>query len=116
LPPAGTTDRGTAWKRDPTGGGVLPGGDVGGAAQLAESFSVRFHHTDQPGAIVTYCYYAAIDLGDLTTIYVEQQTEHLVCTDPADPGGTEVWSHYTYTRPGRPAHLRQRRGRRQARR
>jgi hypothetical protein len=54
--------------RDERGGGVRPGGDVGGGAQLAESFGVRFHHRDQPGAMVTYRWYAAIDLDDLTTI------------------------------------------------
>jgi hypothetical protein len=75
---------------------VLPGGAVDGDAQLDESFSVRFHHRDLPGALVTYCYYAAVDLDDLTTIYVEQQTEYLVCIDPADPGSTEVWSDYRY--------------------
>jgi hypothetical protein len=96
-PPASTCDPGTAWQRDETRGGVRPGGDVGGDAQLAESPSVRFHHRHQPGAMVTYRYYAALDLDDLATIYVEQQTELLVGTDPADPGGTEVWSHYQYT-------------------
>jgi len=75
---------------------VLPGGDVGGDAQLDESFSVRFHHRHQPGAMVTYRYYAALDLDDLTTVYVERQAELLACTDPADPGGTEVWSEYRY--------------------
>ena len=94
-PPAGP-DPGPTWVRDQTDGGVLPGGDVGGDAQLDESFSVRFHHRDQPGALVTYCYYATLDLDDLTSIYVEQQTELLVCTDPADPGSTEVWSDYSY--------------------
>jgi hypothetical protein len=88
-------DRRPAWVRDQTGGGVLPGGDVGGDAQLAESFSVRFHRA-LPGAMVTYHYYAAVDLDDLTTICVEQRTELLVCTDPTDPGGTEVWSQAHY--------------------
>jgi hypothetical protein len=27
---------------------------------------------------------------------VERQTELLVCTDPEDPRGTEVWSDYRY--------------------
>jgi hypothetical protein len=93
---AGAADAGPQWVRDQRGGGVLPGGDVGGDAQLDESFSVRFHHRDRPGALVTYRYYAALDLDDLTTIYVERQTEYLVCTDPADPGGTEVWSDSRY--------------------
>jgi hypothetical protein len=38
-----------------------------------------------------------VDLDDLTTIYAERQTEYLVCTDPADPGGSEVWSDSRYT-------------------
>ncbi len=95
-PPAGSLDPGPPWIRDQRGGGVLPGGDVGGDAQLSESFSVRFHHRDQPGAMVTYRYYAAVDLDDLTTISVERQTELLACTDPADPGSTEQWSDYRY--------------------
>jgi hypothetical protein len=84
------------WVRDQRGGGVLPGGDVGGDAQLDESFSVRFHHRHRPGALVTFHYYAALDLDDLTTVYVERQTEYLVCTDPSDPGSTEVRSDYRY--------------------
>jgi hypothetical protein len=90
------TDPGPTWVRDQRGGGVLPGGDVGGDAQLAESFSVRFWHRDRPGALVGYRYYAALDLDDLVTVYVERQTELLACTDPDDPGSTEVWSDYRY--------------------
>jgi hypothetical protein len=82
-------------------GGVLPGGDVGGDAQLDESFSLRFHHRDRPGATVIYCYYATLDLDDLTTIYIEQQTEQLVSTDPADPGSTKEWSACQPQRPRR---------------
>jgi hypothetical protein len=94
---AATDHRRPTWVRDERGGGVLPGGDLGGDIQLDESFSVRFHYRDRPGALVTYCYYAATDLDDPASICVEQQTELLVCTDPADPGGTEVWSDYRYT-------------------
>lgn len=43
-PQGATVDRQPTWTRDQTGGGVLPGGD----AQVAESFSVRFHHRDCP--------------------------------------------------------------------
>jgi hypothetical protein len=95
-PPATTADPGPTWVRNQQGGGVLPGGDVGGDAQLDESFSVRFHHRDRPGAMVTFYYYAALDLDDLTTLSVERQTELLACSDPADPGGTEVWSGSRY--------------------
>jgi hypothetical protein len=34
---------------------------------------------------------------DLQRCSVEQQTAYMVCTDPADPGSTEVWSDYRYT-------------------
>jgi hypothetical protein len=104
-PPSATTNPPTAahlcrpwprWVRDQQAGGVLPGGDVGGGAQLDESFSVRFHYRHRPGVLVTFYYYAAVDLDDLTTVCVERQTKLLVCTDPADPGGTEVWSDYRY--------------------
>lgn len=30
---------------------------------------------------------------------VEQQTEYIVCTDPDDPGSTELWSEYLYETP-----------------
>ncbi len=95
-PRADTAGPGPPWVRDQRGGGVLPGGDVGGDVQLDESFSVRFWHRDHPGALVTYRYYTALDLDDLTSVYLERQTEYLVCTDPADPGSTEVWSDYRY--------------------
>jgi hypothetical protein len=87
-----TVDNRPTWVRDHTGGGVLLAGDVGGDAQVSESFSVRFHHHDRSGAMVTYCYYAALDLKDPTTILVERHIECLVCTDPNDPRGTKIWS------------------------
>jgi hypothetical protein len=83
--------------RDQRGGGVLPGGDVGGDRQASESFSVRFHHRDHPGVLVTYSYYAAVDEENLSAITVDRETEFMVCTDPADPGGSEVWSAYRHT-------------------
>jgi hypothetical protein len=95
--PAAAADDRPIWVRDQHGGGVLPGGDVGGDRQVSESFSVRFHHRDLPGVLVTYCYYAAVDEERPAAITVERQTEYLVCTDPADPGGSEVWSSYRHT-------------------
>lgn len=85
------------WVRDQHGGSVLPGGDVGGDRQASESFSVRFHHRDYPGVLVTYSYYAAVDEENPAAITVERETEFMVCTDPADPGGSEVWSAYRHT-------------------
>jgi hypothetical protein len=85
------------WVRDQRGGGVLPGGDVGGDVQVSESFSVRFHHRDRPEVMVTYCYYATVEPDVPAKIVVERQTEYLVCTDPNDPGGSEIWSAYRWT-------------------
>jgi hypothetical protein len=89
-------DNRPVWVWDQRGGGVLPGGDVGGDTQISESFSVRFHHRGRPGAMVTDCYYAAANLHDPAAISVDYQTEYLVCADPNDPGATEVWSAYCY--------------------
>jgi hypothetical protein len=94
---AAAADDRPIWIRDQRGGGVLPGGDVGGDHRVSESFSVRFHHRDHPGVLVTYCYYAAADPDNPATITVERETEYLVCTDPTDPGGTEAWSAYRWT-------------------
>lgn len=76
---------------------MLPGGNVGGDRQVSESFSVRFHHRDDPGVLVTYSYSAAVDEENPAEIMVERETEFMVCTDPDDPGGTEVWSAYRWT-------------------
>jgi hypothetical protein len=89
--PAAAADDRPVWIRER--GGVLPGGD----SQLSESFTVRFHHRDHPGVLVTYCYYAAVDPDDPAVITVEHQIEYLVCTDQDDPGGTELWSAYCWT-------------------
>jgi hypothetical protein len=94
------------WVRDQQGGGVLPGGDVGGDRHASESFSVRFHHRNRPGVLVTYSYYAAVDEENPAAITVERETEFMVCTDPADPGSSEVWSAYSHTTlPGSYANL-----------
>jgi len=94
------------WIRDQCCGGVLPGGDIGGDSQASESFSVRFHHRDHPGVLVTYCYDATTDPDNPTTITVQREIEYLLCTDPTDPGGSELWSAYrTTVLPGRYASL-----------
>jgi hypothetical protein len=41
--------------------------------------------------------YAAVDEENPATITVERETEFMVCTDPNDPGGSEVWSAYRHT-------------------
>jgi hypothetical protein len=47
--------------------------------------------------LVTYSYYAAADEQNPPAITVDRETELMVCTDPEDPGGTEVWSAYRWT-------------------
>lgn len=80
--------------------GVQPGGDCGGDYQVTESYSRRFVRPGVPGAMITVSFYgvACHDADGVPTgeYAVEEQTEMLVCTDPADPGGTEVWSDYAY--------------------
>ena len=79
----------------PDGSGVRMGGDRGGDFQAGDSFSVRYVRPDLPGALITrtvYPVYGACP-GEFA---VQIETEWLLCTDPADPGGTEVWSDYAY--------------------
>jgi hypothetical protein len=75
----------------------------GGCHLLArEKPDFKFHHRDHPGVLVTYCYDATTDPDNPTTITVQREIEYLVCTDPADPGGSELWSAYRTTAvPGR---------------
>ena len=86
-----------SWVLDQHGGGVLPGGDVGGDRQVSESFRVRFHHRNHPGVLVTYSYYAAVDPDTPAAITVGRETEFMVCTDHNDPGDSKVWSAYRHT-------------------
>lgn len=77
----------------PDGTGVEPNGDaVGGDIQRGESYSVRFVRPDRPRSLVTVSFYAT-ESDDYPGEYgVQRQVEFLVCEDPTEPGGTEVWS------------------------
>jgi hypothetical protein len=44
--------------------------------------------------MVTRAYYVVADEQDTTSI--ECQTEYLICSDPSEPGGTELWADYRY--------------------
>jgi hypothetical protein len=82
---------------------VAPGGHVGGDDQVGEAFSARWTMTLKPNlvCVVTRTYYAATDQTNArhpACTHLECDTEYLVCTDPADPGGTEVWSDNGYSR------------------
>jgi len=81
----------------PDGTGIHCSGQTGGDAQVGESFSVRFRRSDRPGAIITRTAYPVHVAGSCRGQFlVRLQTEWLVCNDPADPGGTEVWSDNAY--------------------
>jgi hypothetical protein len=80
----------------PDGRGVQPGGHVGGDIQTGESYSVRYCRPDMPGSLITRTAYP-VEYDECPGEHVVQiQTEWLVCTDPSDPGGTEIWSDYAY--------------------
>lgn len=68
-----------------------PGGDVGGDVQVGESWCRRFTHpvTEGEHAVVTvYFYLSEVDgVKEMT-----RQIEYLLCRDPDDPGGTEIWA------------------------
>jgi hypothetical protein len=86
----------------PDSRGVQPGGWVGGDIQRGDSYSVRYVRPDMPGSLITRTAYA-VEYDNLPGEFVIQiQTEWLVCTDPSDPGGTEIWSDYAYDDEGCP--------------
>jgi hypothetical protein len=83
----------TRWRRvNPS---IASGGDVGGDVQATESYSVRFRPVSEPDdglfAMVTAYFYGAKLHG---RCWVQEQVEFLVCSDPQDPGSSEVWSDY----------------------
>ena len=88
-------DAANEWLPDETGIGF--GGHVGGDVQVGESFSVRYSRADRPRARIARTAYA-VNLGSESKgqFLVRVQTEWLVCSDPADPGGTELWSDNAY--------------------
>lgn len=92
------------WTADgpPQEDGVV-GGDGAGTA-----YSVRYTRADKPGSLITSYWYAVSEAErynddpgpDARTGFdVENQVEFVVCTDPADPGSTEVWSDHSYRTP-----------------
>jgi hypothetical protein len=78
-------------------GDVGSNGDCGGDIQRGDSYSVRLVHPDMPGSLITVAFYAAEYDECPREFVVQRQVEWLVCADPADPGGTEIWSDYDYS-------------------
>lgn len=83
-----------AWR--PDGQGVWPGGDIGGDIQRGASWTVRFVRDDMPGSLITVSFYAVEYPENPGEFDVQRQVEWMVCGDPSDPGGTEVWSETEY--------------------
>lgn len=80
----------------PDGTGVDSAGDIGGDIQRGESYSVRFVRPDRPRSLVTVSFYATESDNNPSEYGIERQVEFLVCEDPNEPGGTEVWSDCHY--------------------
>jgi hypothetical protein len=81
----------------PDGTGIVSNGDCGGDIQRGDSYSVRYRHPQLPHAVITRSAYAAEDTDrNPGEFFVQVETEWIVCTDPADPGGTETWSDTSY--------------------
>lgn len=99
---------GGPWTAD---GPVMPNDGVHGGDGGGEAFSIRYTRPDIPGALISSYWYPVDeserygdDPDDRTGWDVENEVEYLICTDPADPGGTEVWSHVEYRTPNEMAH------------
>jgi len=82
------------WRTDGTG--VQPGGDCGGDIQAGDSYSARFVRPDLPGSLMTVTFYPVEYDECPGEFVVQRQLEWMVCGDPRDPGGTEIWSDVAY--------------------
>lgn len=83
------------WRPDADGAGLGP--DIGGDIQRGNAYSVRYIRPDMPGSLITVSFYPVEYDSCLGEFVVQRQVEWLVCEDPSDPGGTEIWSDYDYT-------------------
>ncbi len=81
---------------------ITAAGHVGGDHQVSEAYDARWVRQLPDGrwSVVTRTFYIAASDG--ATVMLEQ-TEYVVCTDPGDPGSTEVVSGAAYALvPSRP--------------
>jgi hypothetical protein len=74
---------------------IAPAGDVGGDQQVSEAYNARWVRQLPDGrwSVVSRAYYTAESDGAKVML---EQTEYMVCTDPGDPGSTEVASSDAY--------------------
>jgi hypothetical protein len=78
-----------------------PEGDIGGDIQRSDAWGRRFvrQRSDGTWDVCTVAFYTATDtpgLGAEPATRIVEQEEIVNCTDPDDPGGTELDSDYWY--------------------
>lgn len=99
------------WTEDPVGL-MEDAGDIGGDVQAGPAFERRFVLGPVTGGDLTEPQYLVVDVAAYASewpTFVElgkdregaeygwdEQTQVTVCTDPSDPGGTEVWADIEY--------------------
>lgn len=94
------TFAGPPWaEREPKG--PRDDGDVGGDIQIGTAWGRSWVRTT-PGvpdhwSVLSSTYYLAAAPPDSTERFIQQQVERLICTDPNDPGSSEVWSETDHT-------------------
>lgn len=83
--------------------GISDEGDVGGDAQIGAAWGKRFvRYVSRAGVwvVLNDYFYVADERGlgnpDADWQWIENQTEIMVCTDPDDPGSTEIFADYSY--------------------
>lgn len=82
---------------------VAAAGHVGGDTQVGEAWSARWIRElpDGTWGVVDRIFYVACV--DEPHMYLQCQSVYLICTNPGDPGSSEIWSDARYdTEPGDP--------------
>lgn len=76
----------------PDSEGVGKGYDRTADNVVGNAYDVRFVRDDKPGSMITVAFYP-IELAEGSGEYaIEREVEWMVCENPDDPGGTEIWS------------------------
>lgn len=88
----------SVWVEDAIG--ICRDGYSGGDYQLTEEWSRRFHRVAPDGTHAQFTITTYVEqLSEWEEPLVCERVELLRCTDPEDPGGSEVWSEYLYDYP-----------------
>lgn len=91
----------TVWVKDPK---IFPGGFVAGDNQYTDSWETRFRLAGNRHSMITVYAYGELPASEADRVEVDgvprvnlsATIEFLICEDPSDPGGSEVWSDYRY--------------------